>query len=57
MNNYRLMYYILFNAITNALEAQKEGNYVMVNNILITAQQNTEDIYLLGENESVASDN
>jgi hypothetical protein len=40
------MYYILFNAITNAIEAQAAGNYEMAMKILITAQQNTEDIFM-----------
>ena len=56
MENYRMMYYILFNAITNALAAQAEGNDELVRKILITAQQNAEEIYVADEKETPAFD-
>jgi hypothetical protein len=49
MDNYKIMYYILFNAITSAIEAQAEGSYGMVMKILMTAQQNAEDIFISGQ--------
>ncbi len=55
MDTYRIMYYMLFNAITNALKAQAEGNDEMAGKILIATQQNTEDIYILDEKVTPAS--
>lgn len=46
MDNYKTMYYILFNAITNAVEAQKKGNYETAIKILISAQQDSEEIFI-----------
>lgn len=46
MDTYQTMYFILFNAITNAIEAQSRGNYEMAVNILISAQQNSEEIFV-----------
>jgi len=46
MDNYRMMYYTLFNAITKAIEAQAESNYGISMNILMTAQQDTEKIFM-----------
>lgn len=42
---YKKMYYCLFNAITNALE---QNDYEAAKQLLITAQQKTEDIYING---------
>ncbi len=46
MDTYQTMYFILFNAITNAIEAQSRGNYEMPVNIIISAQQNSEEIFV-----------
>ena len=43
---YRKMYYILFNAMTDALQAMKEQNYGMARKILEAAQQKAEDTFL-----------
>lgn len=46
MDIYKTMYFILFNAITTAIEAQKKGNYETAVKILISAQQNSEKIFI-----------
>ena len=46
MDNYKFMYYILFNAITNAIKAQTENSYDIAMEILLTAQQNAEEIFI-----------
>lgn len=46
MDDYKTMYIILFNAITNALEAQAKNNYEMATRILISAQQSAEEIFI-----------
>lgn len=46
MDDYRMMYYILFNAITNAIKAQAESDYGLAMKILIKAQQNAEEIFI-----------
>ncbi len=54
MDTYRMIYHILFNAITNAIEIHNRGNYEMAIKILMTAQQNTEKI-LIGESATELS--
>lgn len=43
---YKKMYFILFNAITDALEAMKAQNFGAATDILIRAQQASEEVYL-----------
>ena len=43
---YKKLYFTLFNAITDALDAMKEQNFGTAQNILRAAQQKAEDIYL-----------
>ena len=46
MANYDKMYSLLFNAITDALEKQNLGD---AKDILISAQQKAEEIYITAE--------
>ena len=46
MENFPKYYTRLFNGITDALEALKEQNYIKAQHILITAQQDAEEMYL-----------
>ena len=48
---YRKMYYLLFNAITTAIEEIKNRNYGNAENILIQAQQDAEELYLSDQEE------
>lgn len=43
---YRKMYYLLFNAITSAIEEIRKHNYGNAESILIKAQQASEEQYL-----------
>ena len=43
------LYHILFNAITDALEAIQQQNFGDARTILIAAQQKTEEAYLARE--------
>ena len=49
--NYEKMYHLLFNAITDALEQMEKQNLGSAKDLLTTAQQKTEEIYM----ESAAS--
>ena len=49
---YRKMYYTLFNAITDALEAMEQQNYGQARAVLMAAQQQSEEIYLDSEDET-----
>ena len=51
MNEYKVMYLTLFNAVTDALAELENANYGKTKDILITAQQQAEDIYIR-KNES-----
>ena len=51
MPDYQKMYCLLFNAITDALE-QMGKDPVKVRKILITAQQQTEELYISAEEEN-----
>ena len=44
--DYQKMYTTLFNAITDALEAMEKQNVGIAREILIGAQQKTEEIYM-----------
>ena len=46
MPDYRKMYTILFNAITDALECIQQDDYNTAKDILIYAQKTTEEIYI-----------
>ena len=43
---YRKMYYTLFNAITDALSAMEQQNYGQARELLIAAQQQSEEIFM-----------
>ena len=49
MEVYEKMYFILFNAITNALEKLDHQNYGDAKELLIAAQQETEERYIAAE--------
>ena len=49
MEVYEKMYFILFNAITNALEKLDHQNYGDAKKLLIAAQQETEERYIAAE--------
>ena len=49
---YRKMYYTLFNAITDALEAMEQQNYGQARARLIATQQQSEEIYLDGDEDA-----
>ena len=46
MEVYQKMYYLLFNAITDALEQLDAQNYGEAKETLISAQQKAEEIYI-----------
>lgn len=46
---YRKMYYLLFNAITTAIEEIRKRNYGNAEKLLIQAQQETEELFLSDE--------
>ena len=46
MANYDKMYSLLFNAITDALEKLEKQNFGDAKDILISAQQKTEELYI-----------
>ena len=47
--NYEKLYHLLFNAITDALEQMEQQNYGTAKDLLITAQQKAEEIYMSAE--------
>ena len=49
MEEYKKMYLLLFNAITDALEQMEKQNYGTAKDLLITAQQKAEEIYMPAE--------
>jgi len=49
MTDYQKMYTTLFNAITDALEQMEKLNYGSAKDLLITAQQQAEEIYMSAE--------
>ena len=46
MPDYQKMYTTLFNAMTDAIENIEEANYGTAEEILIQAQQKTEELYI-----------
>ena len=48
--NYEKMYPLLFNAITDALEQMEKQNLGSAKDLLTTAQQKTEEIYMESAN-------
>ena len=48
--NYQKMYNLLFNAITDALEQMEKQNLGSAKDLLTTAQQKTEEIYMESAN-------
>ena len=50
-NMYKKMYYHLFNAVTDAIDALAQNNLPMARWTLVKAQQECEEIYLDGEDE------
>ena len=48
MADYQKMYTTLFNAITDAREAMNENQFCKATEILLLAQQQTEEIYVKG---------
>ena len=51
MTDYKAMYLLLFNEITDALEKREEQNYGEARELLIAAQQKAEDIYIVSDDE------
>ena len=49
MEEYKKMYLLLFNAITDALEQMEQQNYGTAKDLLIAAQQPAEEIYITAE--------
>ena len=49
MPDYKKMYLLLFNAITDALENLSDNNYGAARDLLIAAQQQTEELYINAE--------
>ena len=48
--NYEKMYHLLFNAITDALKQMEKQNLGSAKDLLTTAQQKTEEIYMESTN-------
>ena len=48
--NYEKMYHLLFNAITDALEQMEKQNLGSTKDLLTTAQQKAEEIYMESAN-------
>ena len=46
MPDYQKMYTTLFNAITDAIENMQQANYSAAKELLIRAQQETEELYI-----------
>ena len=44
--DYKKMYFHLFNAMTDAIEEIQTGDVLTARNILIRAQQETEEMYM-----------
>ena len=50
MTDYQKMYTTLFNAVTAALKKMEVQNYGDAKELLISAQQKTEEIYITAQN-------
>ena len=46
--DYSKLYYMLFNAVTNAIECIDSGNYGKAKQLLISVQRQTEELYIEG---------
>ena len=46
MADYQKMYTALFNAITDAVENMEQANYGTAKQLLVQAQQQTEELYM-----------
>ena len=44
--DYKKLYFHLFNAVTDALQAIEQQNYGQAADLLISAQQETEELYM-----------
>ena len=53
MTDYQKMYTTLFNAVTDALEKMEVQNYGDAKELLISAQQKTEEIYITAQNYKI----
>ena len=51
--NYKKLYFHLFNRFTDVLEAMNDGDIFCAKNLLLTAQQETEEMYMSEEEEPV----
>lgn len=56
MDPYQKMYYVLFNAISNALEELDEVNVGLAKKRLREAQQHTEEMYISQEDSTPEED-
>ena len=48
---FKKMYLVLFNRITDALEALEHGDRARAMDILVRAQQDTEELYIVGTDQ------
>ena len=48
LSDYKEMYIELFNSITNAIDALEENKFADAKEILVAAQQQTEEMYISG---------
>ncbi len=55
MPDYQKMYLLLFNAVTDALEDISACNYGAARERLISAQQQTEEIYISAGDELISA--
>ena len=46
MTDYKALYLTLFNAITYAVDQMENSNFGIAKNVLIRAQQDTEEMYI-----------
>ena len=51
MTDYKAMYLLLFNAVTDALEKMDRQNYGAASALLIAAQQKVEELYMDSDDE------
>ena len=50
---YKEMYYLLFNAVTDALEELRKGHYPYAETLLVLAQADAEKLFLEGEDAEI----
>ncbi len=50
---YKQLYHLLFNRITDALEAMEKGDAAQGKSILMQAQQDAENLYIFSQEHSV----